>query len=159
GVELSFNAYGSADDHGVASYTWDFGDGSPPSFGPAVSHHYGASGAFTASVTVMDFAGQRASASLLVTVGSGSALVSVPWRIINGIELPHETYSGKEITLKAVARGLVTPFDYAWDFGDGSAIATNRATNSAAAYALEARHSYSAADDTPFYATVRITLT
>ena len=76
----------------------------------------------------MNYAGQRISASLLVTIGSSNAVVTVPSRIVNGIELPHETCSGKEVALKAVARGAAPPFDYIWDFGGGSEAATNTAT-------------------------------
>ena len=39
GVELAFTGYLSTDDHAIASYTWDFGDGTPAVFGPAVTHH------------------------------------------------------------------------------------------------------------------------
>ena len=34
GVQLAFNGYSSSDDYAIASYTWNFGDGTPPSFGP-----------------------------------------------------------------------------------------------------------------------------
>jgi RHS repeat-associated protein len=159
GVELLFDAYGSSDDHSIASYTWEFDDGTPPSFSPSVSHRFDLPGVYFVTVTVTDYANQSASASLLVTVAAGTPLLTVPWRIINGVELPHETISGKSITLKAVAPGVPIPFDYVWDFGDGSQAVTNRATNVADAYGLEARHVYSAAEDTPFWAEVRIVQT
>ena len=62
-------------------------------------------GTYTNTLTVMDYADQSASASLVVTITGSSALVHVPWLIINGIEQSHEVYSGKTNTLKAVARG------------------------------------------------------
>ena len=159
GVVLSFDGYRSSDDHGIASYTWDFGDGTTPGAGPAVNHRYDTPGRYTNTLTVLDFANQAATASLVIDVAAGNAVACVPWRIINGIEQPHETFSGKEVTLKAVARGLPLPFDYIWDFGDGSGTVTNTATTPAAAYALEARHAYAGAEGTPFYATVTVILT
>jgi RHS repeat-associated protein len=159
GVELLFDAYGSSDDHALASYTWEFDDGSPPAFSPSVPHRFDLPGVYAVTVTVADYANQTATATLLVTIAGGSLLRAVPWRIINGVELPHETVSGKVITLKAVAPQVPVPFDYVWDFGDGSMAVTNTATNAADAYGLEATHAYSADEDTPFWAEVRIVQT
>ena len=159
GVELAYHGYFSTDDYGIASYTWNFGDGSPLAFGPAVSHAYTLPGIYTNTLTVRDYAGQPGVATALVFVGSGNQLVCVPWRIIGGVEYPHETYAGKTITLKAVAKGVPLPFDYIWDFGDGSTTVTNTAITVSNAYSLQARHAYSGADGTPFNATIRIGLT
>ena len=159
GVELAYHGYFSTDDHGIASYTWDFGDSSPLAFGPAVAHAYTVPGIYTNTLTVRDYAGQPGVATALIFVGSGNQLVCVPWRIVVGVEYPHETYAGKTNTLKAVARGVPLPFDYIWDFGDGSSPITNTASTTAAAYGLEASHAYSGADGTPYNASVRITLT
>jgi RHS repeat-associated protein len=159
GVELAYHGYFSTDDHGIASYTWDFGDGSPLAFGPAVSHAYTVPGIYTNTLTVRDYAGQPGVTTALIFVGSGNQLVCVPWRIIGGVEYPHETYAGKTNTLKAVAKGVPVPFDYIWDFGDGSAPVTNTVSTTTAAYGLEASHAYSGADGTPFNATIRVALT
>lgn len=159
GVELAFNGYFSTDDHANASYTWDFGDGSPAVFGPAVTHSYGTPGTYTNTLTVLDYAGQVSTAWLVLEVAPGNLLVAVPWRIINGIEQPHEVYSGKTNTLKAVAGGVPVPFDYIWDYGDGSGTVTNTVTNTAVVYNLEARHAYTGSEGTPFYATIRLVQT
>ena len=49
-----------------------------------------------------------------------------------------------------VAGQVPVPFDYVWDFGDGSALVTNRAATQDEAYELEARHIYHGSADTPF---------
>ncbi len=159
GVELAFNGYLSSDDHAVASYAWDFGDGSPVAFGPAVAHHYNIAGTYTNQLTVRDYASQASIASLVVTVTGSNALVCVPWQIINGVLQPHEVYAGKTNTLKAVARGVAAPFDAIWDFADGSGSVTNTFTNRAAIYNLEAVHAFNGSDGTPIYPTIRLVQT
>jgi PKD repeat protein len=159
GVELAFNGYGSSDDHAIASYAWDFGDGSPQVLGPAVNHHYGTAGAYTNTLTVTDYAGQSSRASLLLTIGGSNSLVCVPWLIINGVLQPHEVYSGKTNTLKAVAYGIPVPFTNIWDYGDGSGSVTNVVSTAAAVYNLEARHAYTGGDGTPYYARATVVLT
>ena len=159
GVQLAFNGYGSSDDYGIASYTWNFGDGSPLSFGPAVTHSYGSAGTYTNTLTVMDYASQASSAALVVTIGGSNALVHVPWLFVNNIEQAHPIYAGKTNTLKAVARGVPVPFTYVWDYGDGSGTVTNSVTNSAVVYNLEATHAYSGGDGTPYFAGITLILT
>lgn len=161
GVELAFDGYSSSDDVAIANYTWDFGDGSPPTFGPAVSHSYNAPGVYTNQLTVADYANQISAASLVVKISGSNALVHVPWLIIQGIEQPHEVYSGKTNTLKAVARGIKPPFTYIWNYGDGSGSVTNVVTTAApvSIYNLEARHAYIGGDGTPYYALVTVILT
>ncbi len=159
GVQLAFNGYGSTDDYGIASYTWNFGDGSAAAFGPAVSHSYGTAGVYTNTLVVADYAEQTATASVVVTVTGSNILVHVPWLIINGLEEPHPIYAGKTNTLKAVARNIPVPFSYIWNYGDGSGTFTNTVTNAAAVYNLEATHAYSGGDGTPYYAQISVLLT
>lgn len=159
GVELAFDGYNSADDYAIASYMWDFGDGSPNVFGPAVSHHYNDAGTYTNRLTVMDYAGQSSSATRVVTIAGVNLLSAVPWQIIGGIEQPHEVYAGKTNTLKAVVRGVPVPFTYVWTYGDGTGAFTNQVTNSALLYNLEATHAYTGTEGTPYYATIQVLLT
>ena len=159
GVELFFDGYASTDDYGIASYSWDFGDGSPIASGPAVTHHYGSAGTYTNTLTVIDYAGQRSTATAVVQITGANLVVAVPWQIIAGIVQPHQVYAGKTNTLKAVARGVNVPFTYIWDYGDGTGTVTNSVTNSAAVYNLEATHAYAGADGTPFNATIQVVLT
>src|SRR5579883_363809 len=161
GVELPFTGYGSSDDYAIASYTWNFGDGSSPGFGPAVSHSYSSPGTYTNTLTVMDYADQTATASMVVTISGSNALLHVPWLIVNGIEQPHEVYSGKTNTLKAVLRGVLPPFTNVWDYGDGTGSVTNYfiTNTTAVVYNLETLHAYTGGAGTPFYAKATVYLT
>ncbi len=68
-------------------------------------------------------------------------VVCVPATAFNPA-IPHDTWSGLEITLKGTAHdpdGDGTLATYEWDFGDGSPIDTGTVTDQ---YAIEARHTY-----------------
>ncbi len=68
GETVSFDASGSSDSDGsIASYDWDFGDGTTGS-GETVSHAYGSAGDFTVTLTVTDDAGATDSASQTISV-------------------------------------------------------------------------------------------
>jgi hypothetical protein len=68
-------------------------------------------------------------------------VVCVPATALNPT-VPHDTWSGLEITLKGTAHdpdGDHTLVAYEWDFGDGSPVDTGTVTDP---YAIEARHIY-----------------
>ncbi len=67
GEEFSLDGSDSTDNHGVANYTWDFGDGT---FGYAatLTHVYDEAGEYTVTLTVRDAAGNEDSHSFTVTV-------------------------------------------------------------------------------------------
>ena len=75
GQSLYFDASASTDDVGVTSYRWDFGDSSSASTA-AASHVYARPGAYTASLTVMDAAGNSATSTFSVTVRAVSPKAS-----------------------------------------------------------------------------------
>lgn len=63
-----FNASGSTDPDGtIASYAWDFGDGSTGA-GVTVRHFYGSAGTKSVKLTVTDNLGATASLTKAVTV-------------------------------------------------------------------------------------------
>ena len=78
-LAVSFSTAGSRDPEGpLASWTLDFGDGTPAATGtgdpPAsVPHTYGSAGTFTATLTVRDKAGATATATATTTVTAPSA--------------------------------------------------------------------------------------
>ena len=68
--KCTFDASSSADDRGIVSYSWDFGDGSSQSTGTAVtkvSHTYKSAGTYTVTLTVTDTAGQTGTATAKLT--------------------------------------------------------------------------------------------
>jgi PKD repeat protein len=96
----------------------------------------------------------------LVTLGlSGIAqaappvVKTVPWVASNPL-IPHDTWSGAQITLKGTSDMQGATITYIWDFGDGSAPAAGTVSNQ---YAVEAMHTYTGATGT-FYA-ARLTVT
>ncbi len=75
GQALFFDASASTDNVGVTSFRWDFGDNSSSTVA-AVSHVYARPGTYTASLTVMDAAGNSATSTFSVTVRAVSPKAS-----------------------------------------------------------------------------------
>ncbi|MFC3959008.1 PKD domain-containing protein [Halovivax cerinus] len=69
---IAFDGSGSIDNHAIASYAWDLGDGSTAA-GETVEHTYDAPGAYTVTLTVTDDAGTTDTATVTVTVEPGPA--------------------------------------------------------------------------------------
>jgi hypothetical protein len=67
GQSVAFNGSGSSDNMGIASYTWNFGDGSTGT-GAAPTHTYSSEGTYTVNLTVTDMAGNTAASSSTVSV-------------------------------------------------------------------------------------------
>ena len=76
------------------------------------------------------------------------------WAFSGGIEVPHDTWSGHEVTLKGVAWSLHEPLTYQWDFGDGSSPISGSVTNKRV---IEAKHVYTGPVGAPFIATLMVT--
>ncbi len=154
-VPTRFNGRASTDDFGIEWYTWDFGDGTTlTTRNPFADHRYTVAGSYTATLTVTDFAGQSASDSVTVNVSADPVVACVPWQFTGGVEVPHDTWSGKQITLKGVVWSLHGPLTYTWDFGDGSATVSGTVTDNRH---IQAKHTYSGVDGAPFVATLTVT--
>lgn len=69
-LTVSFSGANSSDPDGsIASYAWNFGDGTGGS-GAQVSHVYQSAGTYTATLTVSDNAGATSSATVTIVVGN-----------------------------------------------------------------------------------------
>jgi PKD repeat protein len=68
GAVLGFDGSASTDDFGIASYQWNFGDGTTPQNGAQVQHTYTTAGTYTATLTVTDLSGQTTPAQATVTI-------------------------------------------------------------------------------------------
>lgn len=136
GMSVQVNGLASSDPDGsIASYSWDWGDGSPDGTGATASHTYATVGARTISLTVTDDRGGQATTSAPVTATHGDPTASFT-----------ATVSGLGVAVDAsgsTAEDGAT-LSYAWSWGDGE-------TGSGAT----ATHEYEAAGD---YA-VRLTVT
>ena len=83
-------------------------------------------------------------------------VVTVPATAVNPA-VPHDTWSGLEISLKGTAHdpdGDSTLDTYEWDFGDGSPPATGGVSNP---YVIEERHTYTGAIGDKFVAKLTVT--
>jgi parallel beta-helix repeat protein len=129
---VTANASGSTDNDAtpIASYTFDFGDGTAvvgPQAGATAPHTYRQGGTFTVQVTVKDTAGGSSTATQTVTVTDAPPVASL-------------TVSASSIrpgqSVTASASGSTdtdgTPIaSYTFDFGDGTAVVGPQAAASA----------------------------
>jgi parallel beta-helix repeat protein len=74
----TFDASASADNVGIVSYEWDFGDGATGT-GKTTTHEYAEAGTYTVTLTVEDAAGNQALETVIVTV---NIMQTFPWSIV-----------------------------------------------------------------------------
>lgn len=67
--------------------------------------------------------------------------------------IPHDTWSGRTITLKGTTSVQGSNFQWTWDFGDGSPLATGTVTNQ---YAVGATHAYTGVPGQVFTASLTV---
>ncbi len=124
GAAVSFDGSTSSDaDGSIATYLWNFGDGSAGATATPPAHPYATAGTYTVTLTVTDNLGL---ASIPVThpivisaVGTHQPPVANAGGPYTGTVGTAVVFSGSTST---VDTGLVA--SYSWDFGDGSALAT-----------------------------------
>ncbi len=114
---INFNASASTAEQGhtIASYDWNFGDGTTGS-GQLTTHVYNTAGTYSVSLQVTDDAGRKASTSQSVSVGTNAptaSFTSTPsspqvGSIVNFNASQSQAASGRSIV------------SYDWDFGDGT---------------------------------------
>ncbi|MDH7607626.1 MAG: PKD domain-containing protein [Candidatus Bathyarchaeota archaeon] len=119
---VTFDASGSYDPDGyIVSYTWDFGDGTPPVVenDPVTQHAYTSFGDYTVTLTVTDDDGLTDQETASVHVSQHPVAV---FTFSPPDPLVHEL-----VTFDASASspdgGVIV--SYTWDFGDGNVTTTN----------------------------------
>ncbi len=118
-LAVTADASGSSDPVGIASYTFNFGDGSPvigPQAAAKATHSYSTAGNFTLTVTVLDnaSAGSTATAAIDVLAPPTASLMESP---ISG-------YAPLTVTADGTgsAGGSFAISSYTFNFGDGTAV-------------------------------------
>ncbi|MHA7278693.1 PKD domain-containing protein [Arthrobacter sp. MDT2-2] len=129
GLSASFDGSGSTDADGtIASYAWDFGDGTTGT-GVRASKTYAAAGTYTVKLTVTDSAGATNSVSRAVTVAADTPVNAPPTAAF--------TYTATGLAASFDGAGSAdadgTIASYAWDFGDGTTGTGVRASKTYAA--------------------------
>jgi len=122
---VTFNASSSvANDGTIATYTWDFGDGSPVLniTNPVTTHIYSVAGNYTVALTVTNSAGLSNTTSCNILVGTPpvAALTYSPDFPIAGQTLIFNASNSYD------PNGYVV--NYTWNFGDGNTTIVTNAT-------------------------------
>ena len=137
-LSVGFNASSSTGQ--IATYQWDFGDGSSAT-GKTISHSYTTAGAYTAKLTVANSAGQTSTAFTTITATASTTPVPVtpPTAVLSS-----STAAGPApLTVNfngsgSTAASTASIASYSWSFGDGSS-----ATGASAAHTFTAAGTYS----------------
>ena len=118
---IDFSASGTGN---IASYLWNFGDGSPSvtTTSPAITHAYTGFGVFTANVTATDVNGCFSIGTYVITVQNPPITGTVS--PTSGC-IPAIVNFTANVTVPA--SGAVTT--YSWNFGDGSPVITTAVNN------------------------------
>jgi PKD repeat protein len=150
-----FDASGSTDDRGIASYSWDFGDGSTSSE-VVVSHIFEDAGTFIVILTVTDYFGNSDIDTKVITVGIGEVgakIVTMPSPATGFVPFT----VGFDASGSTVASPPIT--SYEWDFdGNGTTDATGVTAvhifSSAGTYLVQLTVTDSAANEYVAFVTV-----
>ncbi|MEL6590933.1 MAG: PKD domain-containing protein, partial [Bacteroidota bacterium] len=105
-IDFTNNSFGTD-----LTYSWDFGDGSPPSTQFEPQHLYNNLGVFDVSLTVIDSLGCDTTSIVPVTIAEPIASIAADTTSIDCPPLPVQ-FSATNISGHA--------FDWFWDFGDGN---------------------------------------
>ncbi|MBE0519946.1 PKD domain-containing protein [Candidatus Bathyarchaeota archaeon] len=119
---VTFNASASYDSDGyIASYNWDFGDGTPVVIesDPVTTHSYNAFGNYTVTLTIIDNDGLTANSTNIISVRQHP--------VASFIFSPPDPSEGEQIIFDA---STSTPdggtiISYEWDFGDDNITTTS----------------------------------
>ena len=140
-LSVVFDASGSTDvGSGIASYSWDFGDGSTGS-GVVITHTFVSSGTFIVILTVTDFYGNEDIATKVITVG----IVEVGAKI-DTTPSPATGFIPFAVGFDASRSTVASPpiASYVWTFYDyvGVSPTTTTATGKYAVYTFAGEGTY-----------------
>ena len=114
-----FDASGSTDNRGIASYSWDFGDGTTGTGVMPAAHTY-TCGTYVVKLTVTDYWGLKGYATEIITVGeTGGPSVAITVTPDTTGTAPFTVYFDASDTTYETECGCGTA-TYSWNFGDGS---------------------------------------
>jgi len=121
-LTVMFNAATSQDPDGtIASYDWDFGDGSVHKQGVAVTHTYASAGSYAAILTVTDNDGAQDTTTQTITVNAVGN--SIPTASFTTDPQLNTLFASPPVTIDLDASGSSdadgTIDSYNWIFGDG----------------------------------------
>ncbi|UWX56073.1 PKD domain-containing protein [Maribacter litopenaei] len=114
-LDVTFTGDQSTDDIGIATYSWDFGDGTTSNL-PNPTHTFATADVYTVTLTVTDDGGLEDSDTITITASDpNGAPIAVATADISEGTVPLEvSFTGDQSTDDV---GIST---YSWDFGDGS---------------------------------------
>jgi serine protease len=133
GDSVTFDGSASSDPDGsISSYSWDFGDGASAS-GQSVTHTYGSSGDFTATLTVTDDSGATNTASEVVSVQSDGGGGGTEQPVARIDVSPSSPDVGESVTFDGSASsdpdgGSIS--SYAWESSTGGSASGSSVTGS-----------------------------
>jgi PKD repeat protein len=121
--DCTFDASASSDDSAIASYAWEFGDGTPAGTGASVAHTFAALGSYQVTLTLIDDEGaQTTKTDTVKVVGIPTADFTANCTSLNcSFDASTSTAPGSTIT------------SYTWSYPDGGTGSGVTATRSFAA--------------------------
>lgn len=136
----------STDDGSIASWSWNFDDGSAAVTTQNAAHTYAAAGTYDVALTVTDNEGADATVTKQVVVTTTPPENQPPVADFTAV------CSSQDCQFTSTSTdGDGTIVSYAWNFGDPSSGANNTATTE------DASHSYTVTELTPFDVTLTVT--
>lgn len=114
-LDVTFTGDQSTDDIAIATYSWNFGDGTTSNL-PNPTHTFSEADVYNVTLTVTDDAGLEDTESITITVNdpNGGPIAVANSDISEGSAPLEVNFSGDQSTDD---QGIVL---YSWDFGDGS---------------------------------------
>jgi len=115
-----FDASDSTDDRGIASYAWDFGDGTTATGVMPDPHTYTESGTYIVKLTVTDYFGNVGIAFVFITVGDAgapTAVIEVTPPSATG-DAPFTVYFDASDSSVESSCETCSIVSYSWNFGD-----------------------------------------